>query len=348
VSEPLQLGLVGYGAGGRLFHSPFIAAAEGITLSGIVTRSPDRVAEARNDWPDVPVFSTLEAMLESGVDAVTITTPPITHVDLAATAIAHGVHAVVDKPFAPSVAEARQLIDLAEAGGVLLSVYQNRRWDSDLVTLAQVVESGELGNLWRVHSRMDQDNYASVHPGRGNGLLLDLGTHLIDQMVCLLGPVATVDAHLYWVDMPGGRAEAAFTLAMQHANGVLSTLESTKAHRLAVRELRALGTSGAYAARCTDVQERDIKAGRRPGVTDAAWGFEPEEAWGVLTTKDGERRVPSSQGRWQDFYSRFAAATRGQGPQPVPAAEALHVLQIIEAAKASAAAGSTVRISEAG
>lgn len=350
MTDPVRLGVVGYGAGGRLFHTPFIAAAEGIELAGIVARSPDRVAEARADWPQVPVFSSLEEMLESQsgrlVDAVTITTPPDTHVDLAASAINHRVHVVVDKPFAPSVAEARKLVDAAEAAGVLLSVYQNRRWDSDLVTLAEVLDSGELGELWRVVSRMDQDNLASVHPGRGNGLLLDLGTHLIDQMVCLLGPVAAVTAHLYWVDLPGGRAEAACALTLEHRSGVLSTVESTKAHRLAVRELRALGSVGAYSARGTDAQERAIKAGLRPRVSDQTWGFEPPEAWGVLTRAAGERRVPSAQGRWQDFYSQFAAATRGDGPQPVPASEALHVLAVIEAAHASHSSGATVRVDE--
>lgn len=346
MNAPVKLGVVGYGAGGRLFHTPFIAAAEGIELAGVVARSPARIGEVHADWPDVPVFGSLEEMLESGVDAVTITTPPVTHVDLAANAIRHGVHVIVDKPFAPSVAEARQLIDAAESAGVLLSVYQNRRWDSDLVTLAQVLDSGELGELWRVVSRMDQDNFASVHAGRGNGLLLDLGTHLIDQMVHLLGPVRTVMAHLYWVDLPKGRTEAAFTLDMQHDNGVLSTIESTKAHRLAVRELRALGRAGAYSARGTDVQERDIKSGLRPTIADRTWGHEPPEAWGVLTGGSGERPIPSAQGRWQDFYTEFAAAARGEGTQPVPASEALHVLAVIEAARASGSVGNMVHVGE--
>ena len=181
-------------------------------------------------------------------------------------------------------------------------------------------------------------------PGRGNGLLLDLGTHLIDQMVCLLGTVSAVTANLYWVDLPGGRAEAAFTLTLQHVSGVLSTVESTKAHRLAVRELRAVGTAGAYSARGTDAQERAIKTGLRPKVADAGWGFEPPEAWGVLTDAAGEHAVPSAQGRWHDFYSQFAAATHGLGTQPVPAVEALHVLEVIEAAKASDSSKVTVRV----
>jgi predicted dehydrogenase len=119
-------------------------------------------------------------------------------------------------------------------------------------------------------------------------------------------------------------------------------VESTKAHRLAVRELRALGTRGSYAAIGTDVQERDIKAGIRPWHAPESWGYEPSEAWGTLVSTEGERRVPSVQGRWQDFYTQFAVAARGEGPQTVPAVEALHVLEIIEAARESDATCATV------
>lgn len=337
MSTPLRLGVVGYGAGGRWFHTPFIAAASGVELAGVVARSQARVDEVRRDWPGVPVFDSLGEMLDSGVDAVTITTPPGTHFDLAAEAIKAGVHVIVDKPFAPTAAEAKVLIDAAAEAGVLLSVYQNRRWDADIQTLAGVLDSGDLGQLWRVVSRMDQDNFATVHAGRGNGLLLDLGTHLIDQLVWLLGPVATVSAQLYWVDLPEGRAEAAFLVNLVHVSGVVSTVESTKAHRLAVRELRALGTKGSYsAASGTDVQERDIKAGIHPTANPETWGYEPSDAWGDLVVGDTVVKVPSAQGRWHELYEQFAGAARGAGPQPVPATEALHVLDIIEGAKASA------------
>lgn len=346
MNEPVRLGVVGYGAGGRLFHTPFVAAADGIELVGIVARSPARISEARQDWPDVPVHDSLEKMLVSGVDAVTITTPPQTHVDLAHEALDAGVHVVVDKPFAPTVHEAQGLIEHAAKAGVLLSVYQNRRWDSDIVSFAEVLRAGELGEIWRIVSRMDQDNFASVHAGPGNGLLLDLGTHLIDQMVWLLGPVDAVDARLHWVDLPEGRTEAAFALTLHHRSGVTSDIESTKAHRLAVRELRVLGSTGAYQSQGTDAQERAIKTGLRPTADDPLWGYEPPEAWGRLVTSHDDRTVPSSQGRWQDFYTQFATAVRDGTGVPVPPADALHVLAIIEAAKASDATGRTATVSQ--
>ena len=340
----MRLGVVGYGGGGRLFHTPFIAAAEGVELAGVVARAPDRVAQARADWPEAEVFGSLSELLESGVEAVTVTTPPITHFDLAREAIEAGVHVVVDKPFVPSSAEARELLDVATKAGVLLSVYQNRRWDADLLTLEGVLEGGRIGRVWRVASRMDQDNAASLRAGRGNGLLLDLGTHLLDQMVWLLGPVASVSAQLHHVELDDGPTDAAFALTLVHRSGSVSSVESTKAHRLAVRELRALGTDGAYSATSTDVQELAVKAGLRPMHDLDSWGYEGQEHWGTLVTASGEERIPSAQGRWHDFYTQFGAAVRGEAKQPVPASEAMHVLQVIEAARDSALTGRTVDV----
>lgn len=344
MTPPLRVGVVGYGAGGRLFHTPFIEAAGGVEIAGVVARAPARVAEARADWPGVEVFGSLAELLDSGVDAVTITTPPGTHFDLAREAIESGVHVVVDKPFVPSSAEARELIDLATKAGVLLSVYQNRRWDADLVTLAGVLEAGSIGRVWRVASRMDQDNAASLRAGRGNGLLLDLGTHLLDQMVWLLGPVATVSAQLHHVELDEGLTDAAFAVTLVHRGGAVSSVESTKAHRLALRELRALGTDGAYSATSTDVQELAVKAGSRPAYYPNSWGYERPEHWGTLVTASGEERVPSAQGRWHDFYTQFGSAVRGEAKQPIPASEALHVLRVIECARDSALTGRTVDV----
>jgi predicted dehydrogenase len=343
VEDPVQLGLVGYGAGGRLFHAPFIEAA-GIQLAGIVARAPERVASAREDWPDVPVYPSLGAMLDAGVDAVTITTPPDTHADLAYEAIEAGVHMVVDKPFVPSAAIARDLVDAADQAGVLLNVYQNRRWDADIQTLAKVISDGRVGDLWRLHVRMDQNNPATLRGGMGHGLLLDMGSHLVDQMLWLLGPVRCVTAHLDWRNLDEGRADVAFAIDLVHENGVTSYVESTKWHCLAHRELRVLGNKGSYSSVGTDVQEQAVLSGARPGDDPAGWGYEARENWGTLSTPAGDELIPSEQGRWQDFYSQFAAAVRREGPQPVPAVEAVRSLQVLEAARRSALEGATCGI----
>jgi predicted dehydrogenase len=341
---PLRLGVVGYGAGGRYFHTPFIAAATGIELAGVVTRSPDRRALVAEDWPGVPVFDSLGALLESGVDAVTITTPPETRRELVLEAVAAGAHVVADKPFAPSAEVGRELADAAESAEVLLSVFHNRRWDADIRTLAGVIDSGRLGELWRVHSRFDLDDPATLEAGPGGGLLRDIGSHVVDQMLWLLGDVRSVYAHLDWLDLPEGRTDASFLIDLEHTSGVRSTVESSKANHLEARELRAYGTEGSYRALGTDVQAQAVFAGRRPVDDPDAWGYEEPARWGLLATAAGEVSVPSEQGRYHDFYTAFAAAVRGEGRQPVPAYDGIRTLAVLDAARLSAATGESVRM----
>jgi predicted dehydrogenase len=341
---PVRIGVVGYGVGGRYFHTPFIEAAEGIELAGVVTRAPGRRAEVTHDWPGVPVFKSLKALLESGVDAVTITTPAETHRELALEAITAGVPVIVDKPFMLTAEVGLEVTEAAERAGVLLSVFHNRRWDADIKTLAAVVEHSLLGDLWRVHSRMEFDAPASLPPGTDGGLLRDLGSHLVDQMLWLLGEVRSVNAHLSWLDLPEGRTDASFCLELQHVSGVRSNIESSKVNHVEVRQLRAYGSKGNYRHTSTDVQYQAILAGRKPAHDPAGWGYEHPARWGMLETADGRVSVPSEQGRYHDFYTEFAGAIRGTHRQPVPAREALRTLVVLDAARASAEQGCSVGI----
>ena len=342
----MRIGVVGYGTGGQHFHTPFIDAADRVELVGVVARSPDRKAAVARDWPDMPIYDSLTDLLAAGVDAVTITTPPATRRALVLEAVAGGVHVIADKPFAPTAAAARELKQAAADAGVLLSVYHNRRWDADIRTLQGIVAGGSLGELWRVHSRFDLDDPTTLEAGPEGGLLRDIGTHLVDQMLWLLGPVTGVTAHLDWIELPEGRTDAGFVITLQHAGGVQSTVESTKMNGLAVRELRAYGSNGSYRSYGTDVQAQAIFAGRWPAAEPQTWGFEPETNWGTLATAAGEQRVPSAQGNYQDLYTQFAAAVRGEGPQPVPAAEGVRTLVVLDAARESAEQGRTVAVAD--
>jgi predicted dehydrogenase len=154
----MRVGVVGYGTGGRHFHAPFIAAAEGVELAGIVARAPATIARARADLPGVPIYASLTAILAAGIDAVTITTPPETRRALVLEAIDAGVAVIADKPFAPSAQAGQGLADAAKAKGVMLGVFHNRRFDADVLTLRKVLHGGKLGRLWRIHSRMDLDD----------------------------------------------------------------------------------------------------------------------------------------------------------------------------------------------
>ena len=332
----MRIGLVGYGAGGRYFHAPFIEAADGVELAGVVARSPDKRAAAAADFPGFPVYGSLAEMLDAGVDAVTITTPPHTRQELVLEAIAAGVHVVADKPFAPDAAAAQRLADAAQRAGVVLNVYHNRRRDADILTLTDVLASGELGELWRVHSTMDQDNADSLELGTSGGLLRDLGSHLVDQMLWLLGPATHVYATLDWTDRFGATTDCGFVVTLTHASGAVSTVSASKLNHSSTRELRAYGSKGSYVAAGADVQADAVLSGHRPAYNPATWGIDAAENWGTLATGDGRRAVASAQGNYAGFYAEFARAVRNEGPEPVPAAEGIRTLEVLDAARRSA------------
>lgn len=344
----MRIGLVGYGTGGRHFHAPFIAAAQNCELAGIVARAPRTIAAVREDWPDVPVFPSLTEMIAAGgCDAVTVTTPPQTRHELVLEAIGAGLHVIADKPFAPNAHGARQLDRAARAKGVVLGVYQNRRYDADMQTLAKLVRDGRLGKVWRVHSRMDQNGAHTLEAGPTGGLLRDLGSHLVDQMIYLLGPVVLVDAQLDVVDLPEGPTDAGFTITLRHENGAHSHVSASKLNHIDTRELRAYGDRGSYVSSSMDVQAQAIFADRRPADDPDTWGYEPEANWGTLRTAAGAERIPSEQGRYHDYYEAFERAVRTGTLPPVTAEEGTRTLAVLDAARLAAAEGRTINLSQA-
>ena len=343
----MRIGLVGYGAGGRWFHAPYIDAADGVELVGVVTRSAERIAELHAERPGMPVYASLTELLSAGVDAVAITTPPQTRRELVLEAIAAGVHVVADKPFAPSAEAAAELGAAADAAGVRLSVFHQRRRDADIQTLKEVLDSGVLGAIWRFNSTFDLDEPGSLEAGPHGGLLRDLGSHLVDQALWLLGPVERVSAHLEWIELPQGLTDAGFALRLDHANGVASFLTASKLNRVVRRVVELYGEGGAYLATGSDVQTGAIKAGSRPAGDPSAWGFEPEQHWGRLNTASGSRIVPSVQGNHAGYYTAFALAVAEGSEVPVPVSDAIAVLEVLDAARASALEHRTVVLGSA-
>jgi predicted dehydrogenase len=340
----MRLGVVGYGMGGRYFHTPFIQAANGIELAGIVTRSAERAAQVELDAPGTPVYSSLGELIDAGVDAVTITTPPATRRELVLEALSRGVHVVADKPFAPDAAGGVELVRAAERAGLMLSVFQNRRWDADIRTLKAVLDSGRLGRVWRIESRFDLDEPSTLDYGPAGGLLRDLGAHLVDQVLWLFGPAASVYARMDWRGKGDDRTDSAFVIDIDHDSGVHSTVSATKANHFQARQLRVYGIDGSYYSDGTDVQAGAVFAGRRPSESPAEWGYELEERWGTLRSVHGVEKVPSEQGSYQSFYSEFAAAASGDLPQPVPGAQVIHTLEVLDAARHAAVSGEVVRV----
>lgn len=339
----LRIGVVGYGTGGQHFHTPFIDAAEGCALAGIVARAERTIAKARADWPDTPIFPSLTDMIAAGVcDAVTITTPPETRRALVLEAIAAGLHVVADKPFAPGFDGAMELDAAAKAKGVTLGVYQNRRFDADIQTLKKVIDDGRIGKVWRIESRMDQDSPHTLEAGPTGGLLRDLGSHVVDQMIYLLGPVASVDAQLDLVDLPEGPTDASFTIRMVHDGGAHSHVSACKLNFIDDRELRVIGDRGSYVSKSVDIQAQDLFAGKRPADDLKAWGYEPEANWGVLRTSAGPEIIASEQGRYHDYYEAFARAVRDRTSPPVSAETGAGTLAVLDAARQSANEGRSV------
>ncbi len=345
---PIRWALAGYGSGGRTFHRPLITSADGLQLVAVVTGNPERQSMVRTEIDGATPVGSLAELAGAGVQGVTITTPSATHAPLAHEALDLGLHVVVDKPFALTAADATDLVEHAAAAGLVLTVYQNRRWDSDFLTVRKLVADGELGDVHRFTSRIDRFKPVkqSWHGGtveQGGGTLLDLGPHLVDQALTLFGPVDTVHAELRTV-RPGGQAEDDIELHLRHRSGVRSTLAAGMASAAPGPRLQVNGSRGGFVIDGFDAQEEQLKAGGSPASLGGSWGQEPESAWGTLCTGESRRRVPSEQGRWDTYYPAVADAVAGRVPPPVDAREAVATAAVLDAARASAATGTVVRL----
>ncbi|GGV33377.1 Gfo/Idh/MocA family oxidoreductase [Streptomyces spectabilis] len=354
----LRVGLIGYGLAGSVFHAPLIAATDGLVLDTVVTSNPDRQAEATTAYGSRTAASADELWDRADeLDLVVIASPNKTHVPLATAALKAGLPVVVDKPLAGTAADARDLAALADERGLLLSVFQNRRWDNDFRTLRKLLAAGELGDVWRFESRFERWRpqpkggwRESGDPEEIGGLLYDLGSHVVDQALVLFGPAARVYAEAD-VRRPGARADDDTFIAITHTGGVRSHLYvSATAAQLGPR-FRVLGSAAGYVKYGLDPQEAALREGRRPGGGDAEgpWGAEPECVWGRVGSGEspltgGGRPEPTLPGDYPAYYAAVAAALRGEGDNPVTAHEAAAALDVLEAARRSARDGVAVAL----
>ena len=334
----VRFGLVGYGLGGRVFHAPLIASAKDVDFVGVVTRSPERRAELEKDHPGVRAYDSLADLAAAGAQAVAISTPATTHAGLAREAIALGLAVVVDKPFALDAEAAREVATAGGDAGVLLSVYQNRRWDSDMLTLRKLIADGALGEIRRFESRFERWAPDRQPPAAGGGTLLDFGSHLVDGALHLFGPAARVYAEV----RASGELDDDVFLALHHEAGVESHLWGSWRQAAPGPRFRVTGTTGTYIVDGIDGQEAVLKSGKAPKDLGDRWGVEPEYAWGRLYHGATGAQVRSERGRWDLFYPAFAAAVRGEGAVPVDPWDAVRTMDVLDAARISAATGETV------
>lgn len=337
----MRIGLVGYGKGGRFFHAPLIASLPGATFVGVVTRSAERRRELAAEHPRVRAFDSLTDLAAAGVDAVTISTPLASRRALILQAIELGLAVVSDKPFSEDAAQARELVEAAEQRGVLLSVYQNRRWDSDFLTLRTLLADGTLGRISRFESSIERFSPTSVGKLSGGGVLRDLGSHLVDQALLLFGPATRVYGELQFASAEQ-TVDHGFFIALSHVNGVVSHLSGSCLQNNPGPRFRLSGSAGCYSVDGLDGQEAAALAGLTPKSAGESWGNEPPERWGWLEQGKHREPVPSQRGAWLSFYIQFQLALAGQGANPVEPRDALATAVVLDAVRLSAKEGRVV------
>jgi scyllo-inositol 2-dehydrogenase (NADP+) len=330
---------------GRFFHAPLLQAA-GIPITAVVTSRADAVREV---LPDAAVVRTDgELIWRSDVDVVIVASPSPLHAAHAASALRAGKHVVVDKPLCATVAEARELSLLASHSRRKLAVFQNRRWDSDFLTLQSLIRSHRLGDINAYHARWDRfrpqvtDRWKdSGEPATGT--LYDLGSHLIDQALVLFGRPDWLQADVF-IQRPNGIACDGFEILMGKGR-LRITLAVSLLSADGGPRYRVHGSRGSFVKSGLDPQEDQLKAGMLP--TEHSFGIEPAEQWGTLVHGDSGQRevVTAERGRWLSFYESVRRAIELDDPLPVGADAALEITEIIEAAMQSSSTGRRINLS---
>lgn len=345
-SEPrIRTAVVGYGLSGSVFHAPLIAADPRYSLDVIATSDAGRQAAATQRYPGTTTVPDGGAVLAlaGDLDVVVLGTPPATHFPLAKAALEAGLDVVVDKPFAVSSADGQELIALAERLGRVLSVFHNRRWDGDFLTVRKLLAGEALGSVTRFESSFERWSpeiskawKASATVADGGGVLFDLGSHLIDQALQLFGPATVMHAELR-IRRPAEKADDDAFLVLRHDSGVLSHLTMNMLCAQQGPRFRVLGSIGGFTKHGVDPQEPYIVAGGGP--LDPEYGVEAPE-WAGALGRDGHLdALPTERGAYPEFYRLLAAKIDDGGavstlPLPVDPADAVEVLKIIESARA--------------
>ncbi len=344
--DTVRVALVGYGMGGSVFHAPFIDAEPRLELVSVVTGNPERRAEVMARYAGVRVEREVEALLGrlDDIDLVVVTTPNASHAAVAAAVLARGRPVVVDKPVTPASGETRRLRDLAGSTGTAVVPFQNRRWDGDFRTVADLLSRDTLGTLHTFESRYERwQPHGSARawkndpePGAGTGILYDLGTHLIDQAVALFGRPQSVYAD-FAVRRDASRVDDDVFVALGYPGGPRVHLWMSAVAADVGPRFRLLGDSAAYVKRGMDVQEALLAAGHSP--REPGWGEEPKSSWGEVVVGAERRPVPTLPGAYGLFYAGMASFLLDSMPPPIDIDDAVLTAEIIEATQASARAG---------
>lgn len=333
----IRTAVLGFGVSGRVFHSPLLAANSDYSIRFITTSNEERSRQARELYPTATVLSQPEDVFKHAddIDLVVIGTPPATHYKLASAAIEHGLHVVVDKPFVASSGEGEELIRKAERAGVSLTVFQNRRWDADFLTVQDLVGQQALGAIATFESRFEwwqPDGFRSwkgaASLDEAGGILYDLGTHLIDQALQLFGPVKEVYGQTTRYSGATTDADEDAFVILHHVSGTRSRLTMSGLAAQPGSRFHIFGSRGTYVKWGLDGQEPALDSGKDPN--DADFGIEPEAAWGSLSSGAAPQPIPAQRGDYAQFYKLLSDHLSKGTPVPVDPRDAVQVLRIIE------------------
>ncbi|MDB5703392.1 MAG: oxidoreductase [Sphingomonas bacterium] len=339
----IDVGLIGFGLAGASFHAPLVEAVPRLRLKSVVTSRTEEVAKA---FPQATTVASAEALIaDPSIGLIVIATPNDLHAPLARAALEAGKHVVIDKPFAVDPADGEALITLAKARGLVLSVFHNRRWDSDFRTVLDILAGGALGEVMLAELRWDRfrpeikQGWREATVEEGGGMLADLGPHLIDQALQLFGAPEAITADVA-AQRAGVVVDDYFELTLHY--GERRVIVSASTLVVSARPRFSLhGTRGSFVKYGLDQQEALLRAGGK--ATDPGYGEDPPETYGTLTLADGTAKpVPTLRGDWRRYYQGVADAILDGAPPPVDPADALTGLHLIALARRSADEGRTL------
>jgi predicted dehydrogenase len=356
----IGVGIIGFGLGGRVFHAPFVNAVTGLRLAAILQRKGE---EAARTYPAAQIVRSLDEMLANGaIELVVVTTPNATHFDLAKQALEAGKHVIIDKPFAATSEEALALSQLARSKGLLVVPFHNRRWDGDFLTVKKLIAEQAFGRLVTFESHFDRfrpmprEGKWQEAENPANGMLLDLGPHLVDQVLALFGPPDTITASVR-SDRDDSAIEDAFdiTLSYPGVNGKGLLAHCRTSYLACDNSPRFLlhGTRGSFRKHGLDPQEATLVGGARlPKLgSPEVWLQEGEPAWGTLTVAANptapeslvESRVKTEIGDYRGFYTNVRDAILGAASLVLTAEDGYRVIRLLELARQSSIEGRTLK-----
>ncbi len=338
--QKIKTALLSYGMSGKVFHAPFLNFHPGFELLGSWERSKKLIYQ---DYPSVKSYATIEELLEDDVDLVVVNTPVDTHYEYAKKVLLAGKHALVEKAFTTTVAQAQELAALAKEKGLKLAVFQNRRWDSDFKTVQKIISDNVLGDIVEAEFHFDRYNpilspkQHKETANSGAGILKDLGPHLIDQALCLFGLPQSVFADIR-ITREHSLVDDYIDILLYYSHFRVR-LKAGFFVREAIPSFVVHGKKGSFLKARGDVQEDELKLGMKPNLD--TWGTESSDKKGLLhTERNGEivkEYIPTLQGNYYAFFDGVYNSITQDAIEPVTAQDGVHVMQIIEAAIQSSA-----------